>query len=67
MSYSCDQCNKNYKTYQSIWNHNKKFHNNQNIQTYIKNSEFKKIMETVIMELNESEYNINDKINKYLP
>ena len=40
---------------------------NKNIQTYIKNSEFKKIMETVIMELNEPEYNIDDKINKYLP
>jgi secreted Zn-dependent insulinase-like peptidase len=40
---------------------------NKNIQTYIKNSEFKKFMETVIMELNEPEYNIDDKINKYLP
>ena len=26
MSYSCVLCNKNYKTYQSIWNHNKRFH-----------------------------------------
>ena len=40
---------------------------NKNIQTYINDSEFKKIMETVIMELNEPEYNIDDKINKYLP
>jgi len=40
---------------------------NKNIQTYIKNSEFKKIIETVIMELNAPEYNIDDKIDKYLP
>ena len=40
MSYSCDQCNKNYKTYQSIWNHNKKFHNNQNIQITTKERKY---------------------------
>jgi nardilysin len=40
---------------------------NKNIQTYIKNSEFKKIKETVIMGLNQPDYNINDKIDKYLP
>ena len=26
--YTCKICNKNYKSYQSLWNHNKKFHNN---------------------------------------
>ena len=26
MEYKCNQCNKLYKTYQSLWNHNKKFH-----------------------------------------
>ena len=26
MSFSCTPCNKIYKTYQSIWNHNKRFH-----------------------------------------
>ena len=40
MSYYCDQCNKNYKTYQSIWNHNKKFHNNQNIQITTKERKY---------------------------
>ena len=29
MTFSCIPCNKNYKTYQSIWNHNKKFHSDQ--------------------------------------
>ena len=27
MEYKCDICNKNYKTYQTLWNHNKNFHN----------------------------------------
>lgn len=26
MEYKCNVCNKQYKTYQSLWNHNKKFH-----------------------------------------
>ena len=26
-SFKCDQCNKFYSSYKSIWNHNKKFHN----------------------------------------
>ena len=28
MSFNCDLCNKIYKSYQSLWNHNKKFHVN---------------------------------------
>jgi hypothetical protein len=28
MNYMCKKCNKDYKSYQSIWNHNKKFHVN---------------------------------------
>jgi len=27
MKYYCEHCNKEYKSYQSLWNHNKKFHN----------------------------------------
>ena len=30
MSYKCIQCNKTYKTYQTLWNHNKIFHSNIN-------------------------------------
>ena len=26
MSFKCKECNKEYKSYQSLWNHNKKFH-----------------------------------------
>lgn len=32
MSYLCTLCNKNFKSYQSIWNHNKKFHPNSIIE-----------------------------------
>jgi hypothetical protein len=42
MSYICNICNKNYKSYNSLWNHNKKFHknniNNDNIKNNIKNN-----------------------------
>jgi hypothetical protein len=27
MEYKCKKCNKNYSSYQSLWIHNKKFHN----------------------------------------
>ena len=27
MQYICNYCNKNYSSYQSLWIHNKKFHN----------------------------------------
>lgn len=30
MSYNCSICNKKYKSYQSIWNHNNKYHTNIN-------------------------------------
>ena len=40
---------------------------NQNIQKYIKESQFDKFKETIKSELNESEYSLNDKINKYQP
>ncbi len=30
MSYSCSLCKKNYKSYQSIWNHNNRYHKNEN-------------------------------------
>lgn len=31
MNFLCNLCNKEYKSYQSIWNHNKKFHPNENL------------------------------------
>jgi hypothetical protein len=32
MEYKCKICIKNYKTYQTLWKHNKLFHNNENIE-----------------------------------
>jgi hypothetical protein len=34
MDFNCKSCNKKYGSYQSLWNHNKKFHNNQNINDH---------------------------------
>ena len=34
MEYKCNICNKNYKSYQSLWNHNFKFHKNTNTNVY---------------------------------
>jgi hypothetical protein len=31
--HSCQICNKKYKTYKSLWNHNKKFHSDITIKT----------------------------------
>jgi hypothetical protein len=39
MSYSCTICNKKYKTYQTLWFHNKKFHTNESIQQVINSSQ----------------------------
>ena len=33
MSYECKICNKHYKSYQSKWNHHKKFHNDNVIHS----------------------------------
>jgi hypothetical protein len=40
MEYKCNTCNKLYKSYQSLWNHNNKFHNklNTNVTNTVKPS-----------------------------
>lgn len=43
MEYRCNHCNKVYSSYQSLWIHNKKFHNNniihhQNNSNYVLNN-----------------------------
>ena len=30
LNFSCEKCNKIYSGYQSLWIHNKKYHNNNN-------------------------------------
>lgn len=39
MSYSCTICNKNYKTYQTLWNHNKKCHTTVSIHQVVVSSQ----------------------------
>jgi hypothetical protein len=36
--YNCNTCNKNYSCYKSLWNHNKKFHNNINTKLHKSNT-----------------------------
>ena len=50
MEYRCTICIKTYKSYQSLWNHNKKFHNNlvKNSKEKVKNS--KEILSNIQIE-----------------
>ena len=41
MTFSCSICNKSYKSYQSLWNHNNKFHNELDIRITNKERNFK--------------------------
>ena len=38
MEYKCNECNKQYSSYQSLWIHNKKFHYNNNKNNILANS-----------------------------
>ena len=33
IEYKCKICNKQYKTYQTLWKHNKNFHNNNTLNS----------------------------------
>jgi hypothetical protein len=66
MSFICDECKKEYKSYQSLWNHNKKFHsiisgnsgtNGGNISSNINTTK------KYICNICEKEY--NNKYSKY--
>jgi hypothetical protein len=41
MSYNCNECKKKYSSYNSLWNHNKKFHTNKSIEINNDNKSFK--------------------------
>ena len=58
-SYECKICNKNYSSYKSLWNHNKKFHNNKQPKTTIKQPLYNH--KTTIKPLN-NELNINNNL-----
>ena len=68
MEYTCNICNKNYKSYQSLWNHNKKFHYNNIIEktSNVTNSDTK--MSLNVTKKYECIYcnkNFNYRQNKY--
>ena len=63
LKYSCNTCNKNYSSYKSLWNHNKKFHNNdvtkcKQMTTFMQTND--NIMQTNdnIMQTNKENKNI---------
>jgi hypothetical protein len=59
-TFKCSECKKYYKSYQSLWNHNKKFHNNIN---EIEPKERKEVEEAE--ETKETEEINNSLICKY--
>ena len=74
MSFSCSICDKKYKSYQSLWNHNNKFHNELGIRIVNKDRKFKcdKCNKTftrkdnMIFHINNScKYNIIETNNIY--
>ena len=47
--YKCNICNKLYKSYQSLWNHNNKFHDTTSANI-LKKSKVKVVKSTVILD-----------------
>ena len=66
--YNCKICNKKYKSYQSLWNHNKKFHN-QNVVVCSSNEVVSDVVcGTLTIKKNNCKYCnkiFNDRSNKY--
>jgi outer membrane protein OmpA-like peptidoglycan-associated protein len=66
--YNCKICNKKYKSYQSLWNHNKKFHN-QNVVVCSSNKVVSDVVcGTLTIKKNNCKYCnkiFNDRSNKY--
>ena len=54
MEYSCKKCNKQYSSYKSLWNHNKKFHTTQAMTMSLENKQ--NVMENKqnVMETNNN-------------
>ena len=59
VDYNCNICNKKYASYQSYWNHNKKFHNNNQDLTNENNNK------DLTNENNNQDLTDEDKIQKY--
>ena len=64
--FNCNVCNKDYKSYKSLWNHNKKFHNKNKV--IIGNNEVIIGNNEVIIGKNQCKYCnkiLNDRSYKY--
>ena len=63
MEYKCNICNKKYKSYKSLWNHNKKFHNDTTMTASCQ-------VNTLVMEntqnVMENTQNVMDCVNDVL-
>ena len=57
MEYNCDICNKNYKTYQTLWKHNKNFHNITSSNTLNNYSNTPKITSKILNNYSELLFN----------
>lgn len=56
MEYKCNICNKKYKSYKSLWNHNKKFHTDTTMTASCQ-------VNTLVME---SKHNVTDCVKDVL-
>lgn len=68
MDYSCNQCNKIYKSYQSLWNHNKNFHKLVDIKKTSNVTDFDTEMSLNVTKIYDCIYckkNFNHRQNKY--
>ena len=54
IKFICKTCNKEYSSYQSLWNHNKKFHVNTNVNNVNTN---------VNTNVNNVNTNVNNNVN----
>lgn len=59
--YYCDKCNKNYKTYRTLWKHNKQFHSKNIIISSTFHHQKDDVLSSTYHHLSSSEKNIKKK------
>jgi hypothetical protein len=62
-SHTCNICNKNYTSYKSLWNHNKKFHTKQVSEVGLHNQN-----DVLVQTINNCKFckkSFNNRQNKY--
>jgi hypothetical protein len=73
MEYICEKCNKQYKSYQSLWNHNKKFHKFNLLKNPQKIEEIPHISSKITQNIKSficchchREYSRNDNLKRHI-